>query len=57
MTPIPAVTFIHKTTQISQNCGVRWALRRCTWPGATIRRAVATGAVQPTGSQPAGGTR
>ena len=30
MTPIPALTFMHRTIQSSQNCGVRHARLTCT---------------------------
>ena len=36
MTPIPADTFMVKTSQISQNCGVLCASLRCTLPWAII---------------------
>ena len=53
---MPAETFRHSAAQISQNCGVlcascKWTLRRVTM----LRCAV--GAVQPSGTQLAGGTR
>src|SRR5277367_1538695 len=48
ITPIPAETFRHSTHQISQNCGVLCALSRWT---------LLVEAVQPSGCQPAGGTR
>ena len=55
-TPMPAETFMHSTTQISQNWGVLWASRRWTLP-RVIMPPLASGGVQPSGAQPAGGMR
>ena len=55
-TPIPELTFISNTNQINQNCGVRTARLRCTWPEAAKGR-VTAGRTQPSGFQSAGGTR
>ena len=57
ITPMPAETFMHSTTQISQNCGVLCASRRCTWPWVIMPAVRLRGGVQPSGLQPAGGTR
>jgi hypothetical protein len=53
--PMPAVTLKQSTTQSSQNCGVRMALRADTsnLPASTP----VVGGVQPSGRQPSGGTR
>ena len=56
MTPIPAETFMHNTIQISQNWGVLWASFKWTCPDVIIAFVV-EGGVQPSGFQPAGGTR
>src|ERR1700729_155598 len=56
ITPIPADTLRHSTHQISQNCGVLWALSRWTLALEIIALAL-VGAVQPSGCQPAGVTR
>ena len=53
---MPAETFMHNTTQISQNCGVLCASLRCTLPTVIIDFATC-GGVHPSGFQPAGGTR
>ena len=56
ITPMPADTLRHSTPQISQNCGVLCASLRCTLLCVIIALAFA-GGVQPSGRQPAGGTR
>ena len=52
---MPAVTLKQSTTQSSQNCGVRIALRADTsnLPASTP----SVGGVQPAGRQPSAGTR
>ncbi|MCY1306519.1 hypothetical protein D9M70_563830 [compost metagenome] len=56
--PIPAETFRHNTNQISANCGVFHATLTCTWRWVIIALlAFFSGAVQPSGFQPVGGTR
>ena len=57
MTPMPAVTLRQSTAQISQNCGVLCASRRCTWRVVIIALASAPAASSPSGRQPAGGMR
>lgn len=58
MMPMPAETFRHSTAQTSQNCGVFHAVFTWTWPLVIIALlAFFTGAVQPSGFQPVGGTR
>src|SRR5207247_797059 len=37
ITPIPALTFRHSTAQISQNCFVLCASRKCTLPAFALR--------------------
>ena len=56
ITPMPADTLRHSTTQISQNWGVLCASFRCTlrWVMSAF---LAAGGVQPSGTQLAGGTR
>jgi len=56
MTPMPADTFMQRTHQISQNCGVLCASLRCTLYCEIIALAF-SGGVQPSGRQPAGGMR
>src|SRR5579863_5565748 len=53
ITPMPAVTFVHSTPQISQNCGVFHAWFRCTFCRVIIpfERSLAGG------YQPLGATR
>ncbi|MNP55583.1 hypothetical protein D3C76_1502420 [compost metagenome] len=55
---MPADTFRHNTSQIRANCGVFQATLTCTWRSVTmVLPAFFTGAVQPSGFQPVGGTR
>ena len=56
ITPMPADTFSVSTHQISQNCGVLCALLRWTLCCEIIALS-SLGGVQPSGCQPAGGTR
>ena len=56
MTPMPALTLRQSTAQISQNCLVLCASRRCTWCWVIIVL-VSLGGVQPSGRQPVGGMR
>ena len=55
-TPIPALTFMHKTTHNSQNCGVRHARSTETLAVVTSFDSVSFG-TQPSGFHPAAGTR
>ena len=55
-TPMPAVTFMHRTPHSSQNCGVRHATSTDTLALVTRRCGVADG-VHPAGFQPSSGTR
>ena len=55
-TPMPAETLRHSAAQMSQNCGVLCASRKWTLPLVTMAEVAALG-VQPSGFQPAGGTR
>src|SRR5450830_1037102 len=57
ITPIPADTFRHSTSHTSQNCGMPQTFFTCTWFCVIMVLLVATGAVQPAGFQPLGGTR
>ena len=53
---MPAVTLVKRTTQSSQNCGVRQACATATlW--VEMRADCWVGAVQPAGFQPGAGTR
>ncbi len=54
---MPAVTFMHNTPQISQNCGVFHATFRWTWRPVIMPPFEAAGWVQPAGFQPTGATR
>jgi hypothetical protein len=54
--PIPAVTFVHSTSQSSQNCGVLHAVSTATCADVTSFRGLAAG-TNPAGVQPARGTR
>ena len=56
ITPMPADTLSISTAQISQNCGVLWASRRCTLPWVIIPL-LGVGRTQPSGAQLCGGTR
>ena len=56
MMPMPADTLRQSTAQISQNCRVLCASLRCTFP-VVIMAWELSGGVQPSGFQPAAGTR
>ena len=56
MMPIPAVTFMQSTDQISQNCGVFSALSTWTCRVLIMLLAAGAGGVQPLGFQPDAGT-
>ncbi|MNC88722.1 hypothetical protein D3C83_45710 [compost metagenome] len=56
MTPMPALTFMHRTPHNNQNCGVDGARNRCTCR-VVIMLPPPCGACQPAGFQPVGGTR
>jgi hypothetical protein len=51
ITPMPAVTFRHRTHQISQNCGVLNASSTCTWRVVIMLLPFAAAGVQPRGFQ------
>src|SRR5437762_907492 len=55
-TAIPAVTFMHRTPQRNQNCGVFHATSTGTEPVSAVTW-VSGGGVQPAGFQPAFGNR
>lgn len=58
ITPMPALTFMHSTIQISQNCGMPQTRFTCTWRWVImVLPACAGGGVQPAGFQPVSGTR
>ena len=56
-TPMPALTFIQRTTQRSQNWGVFQATCTGTEWVASAARSVTAGGVQPCGFHPGGGRR
>src|SRR6185436_19895485 len=56
-TPIPALTFRHKTAHSSQNCGVFDATFTGTARTACETPAASRGGVHPAGVQPGGGSR
>lgn len=56
-TPMPAVTLKQRTTHSSQNCGVRIAAAGVTCSRVIMARAAPVGSTQPSGFQPAAGTR
>src|SRR3954464_4728815 len=55
--PMPAVTLQNRTVHSIQNCGVLMAFVAVTFPRGPSRRCSVPGAVQPSGFQPAAGTR
>src|SRR3954453_265898 len=55
--PMPAVTLQHRTTQSSQNCGVRIALAAVTLAVVIMLRPVRCLDPQPAGFQPSSGSR
>ena len=54
---MPAVTLKHSTTQSSQNCGVRIALRADTFAAGISVSVLACAGSHPAGSQSGAGTR
>ena len=57
ITPMPALTLRQSTAQISQNCGVLCASLQMNVLLRDHRVGAVRGGVQPSGRQPAGGTR